>query len=301
MSNKSVEQIPSETALFAALRRTIANKEYKNDKLGPDYLAEYFLPAHYRFFIRFEKIRKNTKEKLDAFMPGMTEYIIARTAYFDRLFITALNDKIPQIVILGAGYDSRAHRYEKNNLNTIVYELDIVPTQNRKKKCLKAARIHIPKFVKYVPIKFIEESIGEVLQKAGYNNREKTLFLWEGVSFYLDSKSVNETLEFVSHSLHRDSAIAFDYTITITEKNIKKYYGSTEFMKTMKEHHANEELMFSIGEGEIESFLGQRDLKVVEHLDNEAIERTYLLDDKGSLIGRITGNFRFVLASLLIK
>lgn len=50
MSKKSVREKPSETALFAALRRTIANKEYKNEKHGPDYLAEYFLPPHFRFF-----------------------------------------------------------------------------------------------------------------------------------------------------------------------------------------------------------------------------------------------------------
>lgn len=31
MAEKSVEQKPSETALFAALHRAIANKEYKNE------------------------------------------------------------------------------------------------------------------------------------------------------------------------------------------------------------------------------------------------------------------------------
>ena len=52
----------SETAFFAALRRAIANKNFGDEKLGPDYLADVFLPAHLRFFLRFEKIRENTKE-----------------------------------------------------------------------------------------------------------------------------------------------------------------------------------------------------------------------------------------------
>ena len=60
MSKKSIEERPSETALFAALRRTIANKEFKNEKFGPDDLAEYFLPPHFRFFLKFKKIRMNT-------------------------------------------------------------------------------------------------------------------------------------------------------------------------------------------------------------------------------------------------
>lgn len=297
MTNKGVEQRPSETALFAALRRAIANKEYRNEKFGPDYLAEYFLPAHFRFFLRFKKIRANTKDKLDGFLPGLNEYMIARTAYFDSHFVDALDNEIPQIVLLGAGYDSRAYRFAQLNRGTNIFELDAAPTQNRKKKCLKGARIDIPQQVKLVPINFNEESLKDVLEKAGYENREKTLFLWEGVSYYLNAESVDATLEFVSHSLHNESAIVFDYTISISEENMNDYYGVREFAQTMKEHHADEELMFSIEEGKTESFLEQRDLKMVDYLNNEEIERTFLVDDNGSLIGQITGHFRFVLAS----
>ena len=49
----------------------------------------------------------------------------------------------------------------------------------------------------------------------------------------------------------------------------------------MKEHHANEELLFSIGEGEIGSFLAQRGLGIIEHLDNETIERRFLQAEDG--------------------
>jgi methyltransferase (TIGR00027 family) len=298
---KNGGQIPSQTALFSALRRAIAHKKYENGKFGPDHLAEIFLPAYYRFFLRFEKIRENTRAKLEAFMPGLNNYLIARTAYFDRLFIAALNDNIPQIVILGAGYDSRAYRFGNINQNSDIYELDSAPTQNRKIKCLKAARIPIPQSIKYAPINFMEETLGEGLKKAGYHDRKKTLFLWEGVSYYLNSESVAETLAFVGHSAHPAGAIAFDYTIPLSEKNLPLYFGSSKFLESMKEHHTNEKFMFSLEEGKIVSFLRERNLEVMEHLDNTAIEKTYLLDDNGSLIGRMTGNFRFVLASPMGK
>ena len=297
MSKKGVEQKHSETALFAALRRAIANKEFKNEKFGPDDLAEYFLPPHFRFFFKFNRIRANTKNKLNGFLPGLNEYMIARTAYFDRLFVDALNNKTPQIVLLGAGYDSRAYRFEKSNHGTRIFELDIAPTQDRKKKCIKKARIDIPKHVTFVPINFNEESLKNVLEKAGYKNHQKTLFIWEGVSYYLEVESVDTTLEFVSHASHHESAIAFDYTISISEENINDYYGVKEFSQKMKEHHANEALMFSIDEGETESFLEQRGLKMVDHLDNKEIEKTLLLNENGSLIGQITGAFRFAMAS----
>ena len=297
MTNKSVEQKPSETALFAALRRTIAHKEFRNEKFGPDDLAEYFLPPHFRFFLRFTKIRENTKNKLNDALPGLNEYMIARTAYFDRLFVDALDNEIRQIVLLGAGYDTRAYRFNQSNRGTKIFELDITPTQDRKKKCLKKARIDIPQHVRFVPINFKEESLKDILEKAGYEDQAKTLFLWEGVSYYLDAESVDVTLDFVSHTSHQESAIAFDYTISLSEKNLNDYYGVREFAQTMKEHHANEELMFSIDEGKIESYLEQRGLKKLDHLDNGEIERTFLVKDNGSLLGQITGHFRFVSAS----
>lgn len=297
MKDKGVDQKPSKTALFAALRRAIANIDFGDEKLGPDYLAKFFLPAHFRFFIRFRKIRENTKKKLNGFLPGLNEYMIARTAYFDAHFISALNKKISQIVILGAGYDSRAYRFAKINSGTKIFELDITPTQNYKKKRLKKARIDIPNLLKFVSINFNKDSIKDALEQAGYDHRKKTLFIWEGVSYYLKKEYVDETLDFVRSSSHSESAIVFDYTITLSDQVFEKYYGAQKFAQTMSEYHGNEELLFSIDEGEIGSFLEQRDLRVVEHLDNAEIERRYLLDDSGSLLGQITGHFRFVLAA----
>ena len=297
MTGNGVEQKPSETALFAALRRTLAHKEYQNQKFGPDDLAECFLPAHFKFFLKFKKIRANTQEKLNGFLPCLNEYMIARTAYFDGLFVDALKDGTPQIVLLGAGYDSRAYRFAKQNHGTMTFELDIAPTQNQKKKCLKRARIELPGGVKLVPIDFNKESLKDVLENAGYNPAEKTLFIWEGVSYYLDAESVDATLAFVSHAAHPESTIAFDYTITLSDPNMDDYYGAEAFAQTMKEQHGDEELTFSMDDGAIESFLASRDLKMVDHLDNKEIERRFLTDDQGKLIGHMTGHFRFVLAS----
>ena len=230
-------------------------------------------------------------------MPGLTEYVIARTALFDGFFITALKDKTPQIVLLGAGYDSRAYRFANLNSGSRIYELDAAPTQNRKIKCLKSAHVRIPAEVHFVPIDFINESLGGTLEKAGYKNTERTLFIWEGVSYYLDLDSAKTTLDFVSRSSHRDSVIAFDYMVLTNEENIHKYYGASELMKSMKEHHANEQLMFSIKDGEARSFLEENGLRMLEHLDSEAIEQKFLMDDNGSLIGHMAGNLRFTCAS----
>jgi len=297
MAKKSVEQKPSDTAFFAALRRAIANKDYKNAILGPDDLAEYFLPPQFRFFLKFKFIRANARRRLDTYFPGLTEYMIARTAYFDRLFVDALKSETPQIVLLGAGYDTRAYRFTKSNQRTRIFELDVPTTQGRKIECLRKARLDIPDQVRFVPINFNQESLAQTLEKAGYRNDLKTLFIWEGVSYYLEKEAVDATLEFIGRVAHPGSAVAFDYTISISEENKDRYFGVEEFAQTMKAYHANEELLFSIHEGDVETYLQQRGVRMVDHLDNEEIESTFLYTENGSPIGKITGHFRFVMAA----
>ncbi len=295
MSTQGVEAKPSETAFFAALRRAMAHKDFDNDRFGPDFLAEYFLPPHFRFFIKFKKIRENTKDKLNAFLPGLNEYMIARTAYFDDLFVEALKNEFPQVVFLGAGYDTRAYRFADLNKGTKVIELDAAPTQNWKKKCLKKAKIDMPENVTLAPINFNKESLKDVLEKAGYSPDQKTLFIWEGVSYYLEAESVDATLGFLREFAHPESIIAFDYVVPMTSEN-ENDFGVKKFFESMKKEHDNEALVFAIGEGKIKTFLEERGLKVVEHLDNEQIEDKFLTDES-SLLGHITAAFHFVSAS----
>ena len=108
----------------------------------------------------------------------------------------------------------------------------------------------------------------DCFRRAGYDAQVKTLFIWEGVTYYLEADSVAETLEFVSQTGGEGSAIAFDYTALVNEENIEGF-GVKAFFELMKEHHGGEALTFAVEEGEIENYLGQRGLKLVEHLDNE--------------------------------
>jgi len=244
MSKKGVAQKPSETAVFAALHRTIANKEL-DEKFGPDNLAETFLPPQFKFFLKFKKMRAKTQSRIHQSLPGLFEYMIARTRYFDSLFVDALQKRFPQIVLMGAGYDTRPYRFAHSIHDTKIFELDIGPTQKRKLQCLNKSKITIPQQVSFVPIDFNNESIKDVLEKAGYNPEKKTLFLWEGVTYYLQADSVDATLAFISNHACPGSLILFDYTISVTDQNIK-LYGVNSFYQSMKKHHGSEALLFAI-------------------------------------------------------
>jgi methyltransferase (TIGR00027 family) len=299
MPNQIDKNKPSETALYTALRRNLAHLKYPNDRFGTDHLADIFLPAHFRFFLKFPKIRANTWNKMAAMMPGLTEYVIARTAFFDEQFLNALKTNTPQIVLMGAGYDSRAYRFADCNQNSHIFELDEAPTQGRKIKCLKSAKVNIPPAVTFIPIDFMHDQLVVELVKAGFHEQEKTLFLWEGVTYYLSQEAVTATLEQISHCNHQENQIVFDYSIPLSEDRFDKTYGAKAFMQAMHQHHADEEFLFSIDDGKIEAFLTNNKLDMIECLNNEEIEQKYLLDQNGELIGKITGNFRFVRAKLI--
>ena len=64
--------------------------------------------------------------------PGMQGYIVARTRYFDDYFQQTLEDGVEQIVIVGAGYDSRAYRFAQLNAHVKIFEVDHPATQQEK-------------------------------------------------------------------------------------------------------------------------------------------------------------------------
>jgi methyltransferase (TIGR00027 family) len=297
MADKGVEKRHSETALVAAIYRAIAYRDFNKEALAPDYLADHFLPPHIRFFLKFKKVRANGRKKTDKFTPGMYEYMVARTAFFDGLFKDALEKSIPQIVLLGGGYDTRAFRFAKANQATTIFELDIETTQKRKKKCLAKAQIDVPKQVKLLPIDFNRESLIDVLGKAGFETDKKTLFIWEGVIYYLEPPSIDATLEFVKTHSPANSTIAFDYSLTITEQNMKGHFGAETFIETWKKYRKNESFKFTLEDGQLDSFLKERGLQPEAHYDHQQIADTFLPTEKTEFVGQISGMFSFAVAS----
>lgn len=297
MPKRSLEKETSRTALLAALYRAIGNKEFGSLEVGSDYLAERFLPFYAGWFIKSKKLRNKIRDEHRTKMPGIYEYVLARTAFFDRLFTDALAENVSQIVMLGAGYDTRAYRFADQNKGSRIFELDSAATQSRKKKRLKRAKIKLPEEVHYVSVDFNKESLKDALERAGCKNDRKTLFIWEGVCMYLEPESVDAILGFITHSSHQNSMIAFDYVITISDENRPHIYGAEEIFRIMQREQTKEPFTSTIDEDKVEDFFTQRGLNIIEHFDHAQIENTFLCKENGTSIGQPNGVFRFVAAS----
>jgi methyltransferase (TIGR00027 family) len=148
----------------------------------------------------------------------------------------------------------------------------------------------------YSAIDFERERLGDVLLKAGYEPQRRTLFIWEGVTYYLTAAAVDATLEFIRSSSPAGSRICFDYMINATDINDR--YGVKETLESMKSNYSTECAQFSIEEGEISSFLAKRGYDVIDHLNAEEMEKKIPISSDGSAVGRVVALFCLVEAQV---
>jgi methyltransferase (TIGR00027 family) len=183
--------------------------------------------------------------------------------------------------LLGAGYDTRAYRWRDELRTTRFFELDIRPTQQRKRDCLRDAQIELPSQVAFVEINFKVDDLAVVLKEAGFDPTAKTLFVWEGVTYYLDAAAISTTLKSVRALSAQGSTICFDY---MTEK--------------LDSVNPAEPFTFWIGSNDIGAYLSGLGFDMVEHIDSGEMERRYLTLHDGTCGERALPYFRFVHAGV---
>jgi methyltransferase (TIGR00027 family) len=136
----------------------------------------------------------------------------------------------------------------------------------------------IPDHVAYVPIDLAAENPGQKLQDSGYDRSKKTLFLMEGLLYYLSPKVVDEILAFIRVNSGKGSSILFDY---LPESVID---GSCELEVGRNIHNhlvqVGEPLKFGIKEGTIETFLTERGFSEIRKVTAEEYKKNVLPRNK---------------------
>ena len=191
----------------------------------------------------------------EARAPGVYGYLAARTRYIDDYLQACLAEGIEQLVILGVGLDSRAYRFAALEKQARVFEVDLPATlQFKMDKVKRIFAGQLPRHVTYVPIDFNSETLQKLFD-FDYSASKKTLFIWEGVVYYLESAAVDSTLEFVSSNAAKGSNIIFDYVYTSALAEQKR--GEIKRMQRYS-RFTGEGLIFGIEEGKIGEFMAQR-------------------------------------------
>ncbi len=292
----SLENQPSVSAFNVARCRAIAAHDPREEIRGADTLAEVFLGEEAQKSLQNPAMHAAILKKLDAFSPGAYEYFLARTAYLDAIVEQAVRDNIPQIVFLGAGYDTRAYRCRDLIQDTHIFELDSRVTQEHKRSLLEAAHLTPPEALTYLPVDFTKNDLAAVLSGAGYSEDKKTLFIWEGVIYYLPPQAVDAMLRFVREHSPAGSTLCFDYMIA--ESDMANRFGAKQARDAMQATYTAEPLQFDLEENRVEAFLAERGFQTVEHLNTDDMRARYLTLRDGSSAGNMLDLFGFVRATV---
>jgi methyltransferase (TIGR00027 family) len=294
MPNRRIETKASRTAAYTCFARGCATRERDPRFRGPDYMAEVMFPPLARLSLNFLPLRKFLMRQM--FPPGIYEYVLARTKVMDAVFMDALEARFAQIVLLGAGFDTRALRFADWNRGTKVIELDVPTTQQPKIEILRRKKVTLPQELVFAPINFDKEDIFEVLSKAGYQAGQESLFLWEGVTMYLSAQAVDSTLNFIRTRAAPGSRAAFDYIYASVLRRENRYYGEQGIFETVSK--TGEGWTFGLEDGAIESFLAERGFEIVAHYTPPELEKLYLTAEDGTLHGRVNGTHCIVVAAV---
>ncbi|MBN2547678.1 MAG: SAM-dependent methyltransferase [Anaerolineales bacterium] len=294
LSARRIKTRSSQTAAYTCFSRGCATREKDACFRGPDYLAELLFPPLARFALNFAPLRKFMMRAM--FPPGIYEYVMARTKVMDSAYVGALEAGFAQIVLLGAGFDTRALRFAGQNQGTRVFELDIATTQQPKLDILRQKKIPPPAGLTFVPIDFDQEDIYAVLSRAGYEPGQTSLFIWEGVTMYLTAEAVDGTLKFIRSHAAPGSRVAFDYIYASVLRRENRCYGEKGIYERIKK--TGEGWTFGLEEGEIEPFLAERGFEMLAHYTPAELEKLYLTAEDGALHGRVNGTHCIVTAAV---
>ncbi|MDA8018861.1 MAG: SAM-dependent methyltransferase [Thermoanaerobaculia bacterium] len=269
---------PIRSAETVAWCRALAHLEPNPPVSCPDSLAHIFLNPVFRILLRPAPFWRWLTEKK---APGLYHLHFGRTLYIDDALRDGVANGASQLVLLGAGYDSRPYRMHDGLRGARVFEVDFPGTQERKKRCLRKHFGELPDHVTFVPIDFEVESLDEGLGNAGYDPQAKTVFLWEGVCCFLTPEAVDEVVRFVSHNSAPGSRLVFDLWDGQVIEGDHSAFGAKQLMRVTAK--IGEPIIWGLHRGgrddELPEWLASRGLDLVDASTPEQMERRYFGSD----------------------
>jgi len=259
------------TAQGAALIRALEAKKPAEQRVCYDPLAHSFVHPILRtlgpLLMHFGPFRS----------PGLWEYFTARVRYVDDYITSSVQQGTQQLVILGAGYDSRAYYLEALRSLKQVFEVDHPATQRAKRARLKQTGLAPLTNIAYVPVNFMTSQLDSLFEH-GYQADLPTLFVWEGVIPYLSAEAVDSTLAFIRQHALPGSAIIFDYLYAeaLASAHTRSELSTVSRLRRI----SGEQIVFGIPAGTLVSFLTQRGFTDVVDITHTDLEQLYFQGTK---------------------
>jgi methyltransferase (TIGR00027 family) len=263
--------------LATAAARVIELYYPEHKRLFDDRFALDLLPFWWRAVVKllyFPGLRSVVLSWRERRMPGALGAILCRTRYIDDVLKRSVEEGIQQLVILGAGFDSRAYRI--GGMEKVqVFEVDFPGTQKLKQLRLEKVIGAVPGNVTLVGLDFEQQKLDGLEKTPGFQKGKKTLFICEGVSQYVTEPTVNTILEFVSGVSVAGSAIVFTYV----RRGLIDGTACPEWFRRflLFADKVGSPLLFGLEPGDLGQFLADRGLKLTEEVGAAEYQKRYLV------------------------
>ena len=225
----------SRTAQYMAFFRGLETKRKANDRLFDDPYAIDFLDHGLRFAIHaatFPFLGTYIRNIIQKKIPGAFSSGVARTKYIDDLLRQTINHEIKQVLILGAGFDTRASRLDFMKSIPVI-EIDHPSTSNFKISTIKKSIGQLPENVTYCQIDFNEQSLEDLATQYNFNFKKQTTVIWEGVTNYLTEEAISKTFSFFS-KFPEGSYIIFTYVHKQILENPASFLGGEKLLTDLE-------------------------------------------------------------------
>ena len=266
---------PSRTARQNALFRALEAGRPSADRVADDPLAVRFLTPEFRALAvagRVPPARRLIESVIDRRWPCVRGGVVARTRLIDERVAVALPG-VEQVLILGAGFDSRAYRLAQLR-DVAVFEVDHPATQAAKRRILRRGSGRLPANVRFVPVEFGADDPAAELAGRGFVSGAPTLVLWEGVTNYLDSASVDATFRFLASAIAPGSPVLFTYVDRAMLDRSADFEGAATTLRAVR--RVGEPFTFGLNPREVSGYLGDRGFELEsDTVVRDAAERFY--------------------------
>ena len=266
------------TAQGVAKQRLIESIAKPEERIINDPYADRFVLGASFIKLMGHKLNVWLAEKL---VPGFHEHLISRTRFIDDLIKKSAASGVEQYVILGAGYDSRAHRLELPS-SLRIFEVDQPEVQARKRSKLPKELPNLEN-ITYVAVDFSHQSLTEQLMDAGFDQSKSTVFTLEGVSQYITKEAFDSMIKEMAALTQKANSIFFvSYASELLNKNPEACFGKgypnaekRAKLITYGSAKVGEPWISFYGAEEIESVLSQNGYSIKENVTLKDLNSRY--------------------------
>ena len=266
------------TAQGVAKQRLIESIAKPEERIINDPYADRFVLGASFIKLMGHKLNVWLAEKL---VPGFHEHLISRTRFIDDLIKKSAASGVEQYVILGAGYDSRAHRLELPS-SLRIFEVDQSEVQARKRSKLPKELPNLES-ITYVAVDFSHQSLTEQLMDAGFDQSKSTVFTLEGVSQYITKEAFDSMIKEMAALTQKANSIFFvSYASELLNKNPEACFGKgypnaekRAKLITYGSAKVGEPWISFYGAEEIESVLSQNGYSIKENVTLKDLNSRY--------------------------